>query len=442
MEPRTGSIHKALILRLLVAAIALASGLGTAAFFVERSRIGEAIAEYSNLGAELLQAQVRNLLRTETAPTDAVVQSALEDVARVLPQSRAGQYVFVVAHNADRREIARLAAAQFPTIDAIVESSVAHGFRFPASGMEFGDTLPLGERPHVPVAMTVTDGTGKTIGYLNGVFVVSKAAMARFDRSIVRSVIVAVVIVLITTALIYPIIRKLTNRLTDLSVQLLDSNLETIQALGRAIAKRDSDTDAHNYRVTVYSVRLAESIGLRPASIRSLIKGAFLHDVGKIGIRDSVLLKPGRLDEHEFEEMKMHVSHGLDIVHRAEWLKDAAEVVGNHHEKYDGSGYLQRLSGDGIPINARIFAIADVFDALTSERPYKRPMGVDETLTILAGDAGKHFDPKLVSTFQNISPALHADLTRDEDAPKRQLDAIIHAYFRGDIGVLLYEATA
>ena len=117
--------------------------------------------------------------------------------------------------------------------------------------------------------------------------------------------------------------------------------------------------------------------------IRILIKGAFLHDVGKIGIRDNILLKPGRLDEEEFEEMKRHVNHGLDIISKSAWLNEASAVVGSHHEKYEGNGYPAGLKGEAIPVLARIFAIADVFDALTSHRPYKKPLSYEETIDIL-----------------------------------------------------------
>ena len=216
-----------------------------------------------------------------------------------------------------------------------------------------------------------------------------------------------------------------------MTVNLLDSNLETLQVLGSAIAKRDSDTDAHNYRVTIFSVRLAEAAGLEKQSIQKLIKEAFLHDVGKIGVRDNVLLKPGRLDEEEFQVMKNHVRHGLDIVSRSHWLHDAKDVVGFHHEKYDGKGgYDAGLAGEDIPINARIFAIADVFDALTSKRPYKEPFSFEESVEILREGRGTHFDPALVNLFVAIAQPLYDLLSGKDDAvPREELGGIIEEYF-------------
>ena len=223
-----------------------------------------------------------------------------------------------------------------------------------------------------------------------------------------------------------------------LSASLLDANLEMLGVLGSAIAKRDADTDAHNYRVTVYSVRLAEAARLDTHTIQALIKGAFLHDVGKIGTPDHILLKPGKLTEEEYAVMREHVAHGRDIVRRAAWLSDAEAVVGYHHEKYDGTGYDERLTADGIPIVARVFAIADVFDALTSRRPYKDALPFDTAMEILERDRGTHFDPKRLDAFAAIARALHDTLAnRDDDLPRQEVRRIAARYFKQDLEALL-----
>ena len=243
---------------------------------------------------------------------------------------------------------------------------------------------------------------------------------------------------LLTALLLYPVIRRLLGQVSALAVNLLDANIETLNVLGSAIAKRDSDTDVHNYRVTIYSVRLAESAGVNDDAMRVLIKGAFLHDVGKIGISDSILLKKGRLTEAEFEEMKKHVTHGLDIVSRSHWLQDAAIVVGNHQEKYDGTGYTRGIAGPDIPLLARIFAIADVFDALTSRRPYKEPFGFDETMEILMQQRGSHFEPELLDAFCRIAKPLYAEYgNRDDEKPRRDLEKIVARYFSVDLATLI-----
>jgi len=194
----------------------------------------------------------------------------------------------------------------------------------------------------------------------------------------------------------------------------------------------------HNFRVTLYAVRIAEAMGLDPHTIRTLIKGAFLHDVGKVGTPDRILHKPGKLDDVEYTEMKLHVNHGLDVVQRSAWLAEAATVVGGHHEKYDGSGYPARLKGNDIPKLARIFAVADVFDALASRRPYKEPIEYQKVLDILMEGRGTHFDPQVLDVFAGIARPLYDSFAnRDDVLPRQELARIVDRYFPQDIGTHL-----
>jgi HD-GYP domain-containing protein (c-di-GMP phosphodiesterase class II) len=149
-------------------------------------------------------------------------------------------------------------------------------------------------------------------------------------------------------------------------------------------------------------------------------------------------LKPGRLDEIEFMEMKKHVNHGKDIINRSSWLNDAMTVVGSHHEKYEGNGYPEGLMGTDIPVLARIFAIADVFDALTSHRPYKDPLTFDESIGILLKGRGFHFDPEILDVFLKIARPLYDDYAnRDDKKPRHELDRIVNQYFKADITAFL-----
>ena len=150
--------------------------------------------------------------------------------------------------------------------------------------------------------------------------------------------------------------------------------------------------------------------------MRALILGAFLHDVGKIGIRDNILLKPTALNNEELAVMHTHVQLGIGIIQTSEWLHAAHDVIKYHHEKYDGSGYLKGLRGEEIPLAARIFAIVDVFDALTSRRPYKDAWPVDEALERLSSEAGGHFDPQLVAIFQTIATDLYRQFGLSSEA--------------------------
>lgn len=219
-------------------------------------------------------------------------------------------------------------------------------------------------------------------------------------------------------------------RLEELNQRLFDANIGMLETLGNAIAKRDNDTSSHNYRVTLYSISLAERMGIDIDSIRSLIKGAFLHDLGKIAISDKILLKPGKLNKGEFKVMKTHVSHGADIVGNYPWLHDCIDVVLYHHEKYNGKGYLKRLKGDEIPLNARIFCIADVFDALTSVRSYKEAFALDKTTDILTRERGSHFDPNVLDLFLSLSERLYLDYCKAElNILKVALSGFMEKYF-------------
>ena len=349
-----------------------------------------------------------------------------------------GQYVFVLIKTLDGSEIARLGDRGVDTnkaINAIQQAALP----IPNKANQVNHALTeLNNKFYVLLAVPLVTRQNEVAAYVEAIFAVSDQEISKIDSRLYRSIAISVGIVLLTTLLLYPTIIQLLNRVTRMSCQLLDANLETIQLLGSAIAKRDSDTDIHNYRVSIYSVRLGEKLGLTPTEIQRLIKGAFLHDVGKLGIRDNILLKPGRLDKDEFEEMKTHVQHGMDIVARSSWLQDAEEVVGHHHQKYDGTGYFGGKQGKDIPLNARIFAIADVFDALTSRRPYKEPMSFDKAMSILQEGSATHFDPDVLEAFQAIAHTLYEMYGRgDNDRARQDLEIIIETYFRQDATLLL-----
>lgn len=224
---------------------------------------------------------------------------------------------------------------------------------------------------------------------------------------------------------------QIKNRELELiSGALLNANVGMLEVLGSAIAKRDSDTCAHNYRVTIYSIHLGKALQLTESSLRSLIKGAFLHDIGKIAISDAILLKPGRLDAGEFEVIKTHVYHGSEIIKAYQWLSDAEDIVFHHHEKYNGNGYPDGLKAEQIPLSARIFAIADVFDALTSQRPYKEAYSFEKALQIMKDDAGSHFDPVIFKLFtEGVAETYHVLRNYNEAQLAASLHTIMQAYF-------------
>jgi HD-GYP domain-containing protein (c-di-GMP phosphodiesterase class II) len=291
-------------------------------------------------------------------------------------------------------------------------------------------------RPLVRVIAPLPD---MRAGQVDLVFSISDHAIAQARAALGTAMAIAIGIVLATAALLYPVILRLMGRLANFSDDLLNANVAALSMLGAAIAIRDSDTDAHNYRVTIYALHLGEAIGLPSEQMQSLLKGAFLHDVGKIGIRDSVLLKPGRLTDEEFAIMRTHVEHGVDLVRRSRWLADAAAVVGGHHEKVDGSGYPTGARGDAIPITARIFAIVDVFDALTSSRPYKEPLTLEASIAILEQGRDQHFDGRLLDVFLALAPGLHRQYGgREDDRIKREVETAARRHFRSGLDTLRY----
>lgn len=224
--------------------------------------------------------------------------------------------------------------------------------------------------------------------------------------------------------------------LENTSRALHQANIGVLEVLGSAIAKRDHGTSAHNYRVTLYALQIAAALGHAEEHVRSLVKGSFLHDVGKIGISDTILLKEGSLTGGEFETMKGHVRHGSDIIASYAWLGDCVDVVLYHHEKFDGSGYLSGLREGEIPLNARIFAVADVFDALTSARPYKTALSYEEAMDMMRKARGSHFDPEVVDGLCRVGDVLYREVYfADEDRLRNTLKQHIHELFKEDSDV-------
>jgi putative two-component system response regulator len=178
---------------------------------------------------------------------------------------------------------------------------------------------------------------------------------------------------------------------------------ETVFRLCKAAEYRDPETGAHILRMAHYSRLIAKHLGLPEADQDLILQAAPMHDIGKVGITDNILLKPGRLTGPEFEIMKQHAEFGYELLHgsTSKVLQAGAEIARGHHEKFDGSGYPQGKKGEEIPLFSRIVAVADVFDALTSERPYKKAWTLEQAVDFLNTGAGTHFDPACVQAFLN-----------------------------------------
>ena len=192
----------------------------------------------------------------------------------------------------------------------------------------------------------------------------------------------------------------------------------TLQALTAALETRDSETHGRSERVVSYSLRLGREYGLNSDEMKSLEFGSLLHDIGKIGVPDSILRKPAKLTEEEWVRMREHPLHGQQILRGIEFLQGAARVVAQHHEKWDGTGYPLGLRSDDIDICARIFAVADAFDAITSDRVYRRGKPYEAAAQELDDWAGRQFDPKVVEAFHRVPKEDWEELHRLSLMPK------------------------
>ncbi|MEO5334381.1 MAG: response regulator [Magnetococcus sp. YQC-5] len=202
--------------------------------------------------------------------------------------------------------------------------------------------------------------------------------------------------------------RILEEKVQQRTAMLHASRLEIIHKLGRAAEFRDNETGLHVIRMSNYSNIIAIKSGLSALEAQTLFDAAPMHDIGKIGIPDAILLKPGKLSDEEFKVIKQHPKIGADIIsnHESELLQMAYQIALTHHEKWNGKGYPKGLAGVNIPLAGRIVAVADVFDALTSIRPYKAAWSVNDAVELIKNEAGQHFEPRLVNVFLNALPDL------------------------------------
>lgn len=191
-------------------------------------------------------------------------------------------------------------------------------------------------------------------------------------------------------------------KLRDANTQLLSAYEATIEGWSHALDLRDRETEGHSRRVTQLTVKLAQALGIDDNEIMHIRRGALLHDMGKIGIPDSILHKPDKLTDEEWKIMRQHPQLAYDMLYPIEYLRPALEIPLTHHEKWDGSGYPRGLKGEEIPIVARLFAVVDVWDALTSDRPYRPAWSLEQALAYIREQSGKHFDPQVVDLFFKV----------------------------------------
>jgi HD-GYP domain-containing protein (c-di-GMP phosphodiesterase class II) len=323
-----------------------------------------------------------------------------------------------------------LMAEQMTAAGSVIDKDIApHGTLAYQQPFYVSQRLP-GDRRVVRVFIPLRAADTAIAGYFEGVRLVPDWQQELIQSNALDVALMVSLAVLVCGGALFLVVIRLFADHQRRTRELLESHLSMMQALGRAIARRDSDTGIHNYRVAWIAATLAEAVGLHGSRMQELIAGSFLHDVGKIGIPDTILLKPGRLDDDEMAVMRTHVGMGEEIVTGSGWVDGGRAVVAGHHEKWDGTGYPRGLAGEDIALVARIFAIADVFDALCSRRPHKQPMPLPEVMQVLNDGAGKHFDPHLVKVFSGSAGDIYQALVNaSETEVKTLLEIMVHKHF-------------
>jgi len=431
-------VHRTLIYRLITVGLALSVLFGLTALFIERERVSQVAIDFAVGRLSDFSKQYSHLLTDPDNLEPEKINQSIVAFRSTQSHYKLGSFVFVGVYDVQEKIITEIFDEQQESLDEVRKKQQEVKIKMPGEGNDRHEIIRVAGLPYLRVALPLINSKQKTVGIINAFFAFSTKTISAFRLRGLQAMIGAIVIVLLTVALLYPVILRLTRRITRFSVQLLDANLGTLETLGNAIALRDSDTNAHNYRVSIYAARIGEELGLPDQTMRTLIKGSFLHDVGKIGIPDEILLKPGKLNDNEFEIMKTHVEQGHKIIQQSKWLSDALEVITSHHEKMKGEGYPKGVSGSSIPVTARIFAIADVFDALTSKRPYKEAWSFKDAMEIMEEGSGSHFDPHLLDVFSRIAKPLYEKFGGKEEIFRKELGEIITKYFHEGMDSLGY----
>lgn len=333
------SLRKKLLKHLLAGWFLLGLGVSLGVLFFEIARLEQYVYRLALKEADTLS-------KESTSSMDVLTKSAAQHLKQLADQLIYQNFLIVELYDKDKRlqleafrqgykateQSLNRFRRRFPTADGFT-----HEIHFVDDQLLLVLLIPI-EKP----------SANEVAGYLEGVYKLDKETYADIKQSIVRSLIFVALGITCTLFVMYPVVINLNTGVVELSGELLRGNLQLMNVLGKAIAERDTETNSHNYRVMFYALRLGEAIGLGRDQLRDLIAGSFLHDVGKIGIRDPILLKPGKLTPEEYEIMKTHVTLGVQILNQSTWLSGAKDVIEFHHERYDGSGYLQGLQGGEI----------------------------------------------------------------------------------------------
>jgi putative nucleotidyltransferase with HDIG domain len=419
-------IRNKLIRRLFLVALLLSILSGTVVFFLEMKKVDELVLQFALEEAHSLSEHVAFLSLKDQRDFDMVQGQVGEHI--MSDHIFRGHFVVIELYDPGKKQVLEVSDPDYVQVETLVNEK--------PHTMSLSDKvdyrkLNIDGQLYVQVFAPISIASGEVVAYFEGVYRVEPEAMRAMNMRLLTMVLLVVVVIFVTAAAMYPVIIVLNRDMIRLSDDLSLANMGILEALGSAVSKRDRGTNSHNYRVTLYAIRLAEAVGMDREGIRGLVKGAFLHDIGKIGVSDVILNKPSELTPEESRSMEAHVGHGVDIVKKYAWFRDAVDVVMYHHEKYDGTGYRTGLRGKDIPLKARIFTIVDVFDALTSKRPYREPVSYLEALHMMQEERGARFDPDLLDKFMTIAPDLHRTICLAGDDRLMAMLAELRAHYFG-----------
>ena len=411
------SFKQKLALRIAAVSLLLAGIASPVAWLVSRENAQETIAAFA------MEESRRLLLR------DAFRLDGPDAAAHALAAAQTltgGLFDIAKIYRADGT---KLAEELTPTGTAVENDLARHGA--PSYQSPFHESQHISaERWVLRVFLPLRADNQALSGYFEGVRLIPAWQREQILSTALNTALMVALASLLCGGVLYPLLSRLAADNDRKARELLESHISMMEALGRAIARRDSDTGVHNYRVAWISATLAEAIGVHGGRMQELIAGSFLHDVGKIGIPDAILLKPDKLSAGEMDVMRTHVTMGEEIVTGVGWLAGGKDVVAGHHEKWDGTGYPRGQAGEDIALVARIFAIADVFDALCSQRPYKAPFTLDAAMDILWQGSGTHFDPHLLKVFSTLADRVYrTTVNASEIEAKTLLEGMMRKHF-------------
>ncbi|MCG6930792.1 MAG: HD domain-containing protein [Desulfofustis sp.] len=317
-----------------------------------------------------------------------------------------------------------------PGGDEITRLFSSRGISLQPSGDRIGTWIYRDKRLYlysmIPVAGLQDDDI---IGHVETIYRSSLQDITALLRRLGLSCLIGAGGVILCALLMYPALVLFHNRLIRNSSELNRANTFLLKHLGSALAKADVADPGHSHRVLIYGVRLAENQKLSRPQIRHFIHGAFLHDIGMLDLHSQTVLRRGPLTPEERSAMQEHPKKGAALIKPCRWLKQSRDIIRCHHENYDGSGYPAGLSHEQIPFSARIFAIVDAFDALTTKRPYRDPLDVDKAVERLESKSGTQFDPVLLAAFIEIAPKLREVVSNLEGkALERELSGVLKKY--------------